>query len=60
MVQFECSFEVATRDDAVFVLQEMIDHINDGYWAGYFGFANGSWSSNGIEEDDEEDDEDFC
>ena len=54
MVQFECSFEVATRADAINVLQEMISHINGDYYCGYFSCADGSWSSCGEEEMDDE------
>lgn len=53
MVQFECSFEVATREDAINVLQEMISHIYGGYYCGFFSYTDGSWSSSGEEEEED-------
>ena len=53
MVSFECTFEVATRQDAVWVLQEMIDQIEGDNYCGFFSYADGSWSSSGDEEPEE-------
>lgn len=55
MVSFECSFDVRTRQDAVWVLQEMISHIEGDCFCGFFSSADGSWSSSGEEEPEEED-----
>lgn len=39
MVSFECSFEVRTRQDAVWALQEMISQIEGDNYFGYFSYA---------------------
>jgi hypothetical protein len=54
MVSFECSFEVCTRQEAVWVLQEMISQIEGDNYCGYFSYADGSWSSRGEEESEED------
>lgn len=56
MVSFECTFEVATRQEAVWVLQEMIDQIEGDNYCGFFSYADGSWSSSGEDEPEENED----
>jgi hypothetical protein len=55
MIQFECSFECATREEATYALSEIISQINEGFYCGYLNGAYGSWSS--IGEDEKENDE---
>jgi hypothetical protein len=57
MVQFECSFECATRDEATYALLEMINQINGGYHWGDLNYADGSWSCLGEDEDEDEDED---
>lgn len=54
MIHFECSFEVKTRNDAINVLQEMISHIERDCYIGFFSSADGSWTSSGKEETEED------
>ena len=56
MIKFETEFECATRQDAIYALQEIMNQLEDGYYCGLFD--EGSWSCTGEEEeDDEEEDE---
>ena len=57
MVSFECTFEAKTRQDMVWALQEIIEQIENDNSCGYLSSCDGSWSSSGDEEteDDEED-----
>lgn len=54
MITFECSFEVATRQDAVWALQEIISQIEGDNYCGFLSYADGSWSSSGDEEPEED------
>ena len=54
MITFKCSFEVATRHDAVWALQEIISQIEGDNYCGFLSYADGSWSSSGEEDLDED------
>ena len=56
MVQFETNFECRTRQDAIYALQEIISQLENDYSCGYLCSADGSWSCEGNEEFENEDD----
>lgn len=56
MVRFETNFECCTRQDAIYTLQEIISQLENDYSCGYLCSADGSWSCEGEEESENEDD----
>ena len=52
MINFECKFECATRQDAICALQEVIERIEEDYLCGLLYSAEGDWSCSGEEEPD--------
>ena len=54
MIKFECEFECQTEQEVIYALQEIMSQLGGGDSCGYLCGADGSWSYEGEEEDDEE------
>jgi hypothetical protein len=52
MITFECYFECQTTQDAIYALQEIMNHLEDGYSCWHLCGVDCSWSCEGEEEEE--------